>query len=184
MYFVWKVNLPPSCQEGVWESEDSSPHIPKLNFPPLPFTHSPFFDWICSRMSPRIKQDASQIHIEHKKDEVWEPWSTLNHRLCHKPIPSMWQWTRYWFQTLSVIQCWVFCLQLHDSATQHILLEVPKPKNNIQRYSTTYYQHWHSWLPFFSYICTEVLLILWSWLPNFISIKKTTHKITLGHRLH
>jgi len=160
----------------------------QTDFPPPPFIHSPFFDWICSRMSPRIKQDASQIHIEHGKDEVWEPWSTLNHRLCHKPIPSMWQWTRYWFQTLSVIQCWrwvVFCLQLHDSATQHILLEVPKPKNNIQRYSATYYQHWHSWLPFFfSYICTEVLLILWCWLSNFISIKKTTHKITLGHRLH
>jgi len=164
MYRVWKLNLPPSCHEGICESEDPSPYISKLNFPPLPFIHSPFFDWIYSRTSPRIKQDASQIHIEHRKDEVWEPWSTVNHRLCHKPIPSMWQWTRYWLQTLSVIQCWrwgVFCLHLHDSATEHVLLELPKPKNNIQRYSATYYQHWHSRLPFF-FFRTFALKFCWS----------------------
>jgi len=91
IYLVWKVNFPPSCHEGMWDSEDLSPRIPKLNFPRLSFIHSPFFNWICSRMSPRIKQDASQIHIEHRKDEVWEPWSTLNRRLCPKPIPNMWQ---------------------------------------------------------------------------------------------
>lgn len=83
---------------------------------------------------------------------------------------------RYWFQTVSVIQCWrwgVFCLQLHYSATQHILLEVPKPKitsnvtlSPIISTGTRDFR--------FSCIRTEVLLILWYWLPNFISIKNYT----------
>ena len=170
--------MPRSCHEGMWDSGDLSPHIPNLNFPPLPFVHSPFFHWMCSRMSPRIKQDASQIHIEHRKYEVWEQWSTLNYRLCHKPIPSTWQCDSLLipnFECDSVLTLKSILLQLHDSATQHYLkCQNPKITSNVtlSRIISIGTRDFR-----FSYVGTEVLLILWCWLPNFISIKKLHTKL-------
>jgi hypothetical protein len=170
--------LPRSCHEGMWDSGDLSPHISNLNFPSLPFVQSPIFDWICSRMNPRIKQDASQIH---RAQEIWSVGTNDPHQtiVCvinlFRVCGSV---TRYWFQTLSVIQCWrwrVFCLQLHDSATQHYLkCQNPKitPSVTLSRIIST-----GTWDFRFSYVWTEVLLILWCRLPNFMSIKKRHKKL-------
>lgn len=104
-----------------------------------------------------------------------KPWSTLNHRLCHKPIPSTWQRDSLLipsFECDSVLTLrsilpptsW-FCNSTHSTCK----CQNPKITSNVtpSRIISIGTRDLR-----FSYIWTEVLLILWCWRPNFIFIKE------------
>lgn len=148
-----------------------------MNFTPLPLyacRKSQFFDWMCSRMSPRIKQDVNQIHMKTKEHEMWEHTKPSS---CNKSVRNMWQCDSLLIPNFELVQCWrwgVFCLHHHDSATQYNLLEAPNPPKITSNITLSRIISIGTRDFRFSYICIEVLLILWCWVPNFISIKNYT----------